>query len=119
MPTENFSVLRMRIRAATLCLLLSSVVWSRPSLAATLKAGVARVDITPPAGLRLWGYGNRKGVSTGTLDPLYARVIVLEAREYRLPLLTLDLGRLFAPASLENVQGAAKQSSAISYAFVT
>ena len=119
MPTENFSVVRMRIRAATLCLLLSSVVWSRPSLAATLKAGVARVDITPPAGLRMWGYGNRKGVSTGTLDPLYARVLVLEAGEKRLALVTLDLGRIFGPASLEKLRAAAKKASAISYVFVT
>lgn len=53
---------------------------------ATLKAGVARVEITPPTGLTMYGYGNRKGTSTGILDPLMARVLVLEVGEKRLAL---------------------------------
>ena len=46
---------------------------------AEMKAGVAKVDITPPLGTRMWGYFDRVKGATGVLDPLYARVLVLEA----------------------------------------
>ena len=80
-----------------------------------LKAGVARVDITPPAGLLMWGYSARRGVSEGTLDPLYARVLVLETGEKRFGLVILDLGRTFGRATLEKLRQAARNSSGISY----
>jgi len=85
--------------------------------AAALKAGVAKVDITPPVGVPLWGYELRD--STGTLDPLYARVLVLEVGEKRLALVTLDLGRTFGRDSIDRLRAAAKASSGISYVFVT
>lgn len=86
------------------------------SFGAGLRAGVAKVDITPPSGLSMWGYGNRKSLSTGMLDPLYARVLVLEAGEKRLALVTLDLGRPFGPGSLERLRAAVKDG--ISYVLV-
>jgi hypothetical protein len=46
-----------------------------PVSATSLKAGTAKVDITPPPGHYLMGSGEVK--ATGTLDPLYARVLVL------------------------------------------
>jgi hypothetical protein len=85
---------------------------------ASLKAGVAKVDITPPAGVRMWGYAARHTAAQGTLDPLYARVLVLEVGEKRLALVDLDLGRAFGPASIERLRAAARQSSGISYTLV-
>ena len=41
-----------------------------------LLAGVATVDITPPVGYRMSGYF-RERLSTGTLNPLYAKALVL------------------------------------------
>ena len=80
-----------------------------PATAATLlRAGVATVDITPPPGIRLWGYSDRKSPATGTLDPLYARVLVLEAGEKRIALVTVDLGRVFGPASLQWLRDATR-----------
>jgi hypothetical protein len=85
---------------------------------AVLRAGVARVDITPPAGEQMWGYEDRREPATGTLDPLYARVLVLESgpegAPRRLALVTLDLGRSFGPGSLARLREAAKRSSGIS-----
>ncbi len=86
---------------------------------ATLKAGVAKVDITPPLGVAMWGYNGdlKPGVSPvaeGTRDPLYARVLVLEVGERRLALVTVDLGRCFGPTSLRRLREIAKQSSKIS-----
>jgi len=80
---------------------------------ATLRAGVAKVDITPPVGVPMWGYTLRD--STGTLDPLYARVLVLEVDDKRLALVALDLGRCFGHDSLERLRAAVRQSSGIAY----
>ena len=53
-------------------------IWMLPTsgLAATIKAGVAKVDITPPLGLKMYGYGSRTQGAIGVMDPLYARVLV-------------------------------------------
>src|SRR5512143_3760655 len=83
-----------------------------------LKAGVAKVDITPPAGVKMWGYGNRKGPATGTLDPLFARVLVLEAGGKRVALVTLDFGRCFGPSSLARLRKSAEESSHVNYVLV-
>jgi len=85
---------------------------------AALKAGVAKVDITPPVGQRMYGFAARVIPATGTLDPLLARVLVLEVGEKRLALVALDLGRPFGPASLERLREGAKKSSGISYVLV-
>jgi len=85
-----------------------------PAFGAGLRAGVAKVDITPPPGVLMWGYAGRKGPATGTLDPLYARVLVLDDGQTRLALVTVDLGRSFGPASLAQLRDAARQSSGIS-----
>jgi hypothetical protein len=64
---------------------LGGTAWCGP-----LKAGLAKVDITPPPGLPLWGFESRKAPATGTRDPLYARVLVLEAGGTRLALVASD-----------------------------
>lgn len=81
--------------------------------AAVMKAGVARVNITPPVGVEMWGYFNRLKGDVGTIDPLYARVLVLEVGGQRLAYVDLDLGRTFGPASLERLRQTAKQTSGI------
>lgn len=76
--------------------------------AAGLRAGAVRVEITPAPGEEMWGYENRTKPATGALDPLYARVLVLEGGGKRLGLVALDLGRPFGPASLDELRAAAK-----------
>ena len=80
-----------------------------PATAATLRAAVAKVDITPAPGRDLWGFSDRKTPATGTRDPLYARVLVLEASGKRLALVSLDLGRPFGPASLNQLRKATQK----------
>ncbi len=86
---------------------------------ADLKAGVAKVDITPPPGLPMWGYFDRRKPSEGTLDPLYARILVLETDQTRFALVTLDLGRPFGPSSIDRIREAAQKSSGISHLLIT
>jgi neutral/alkaline ceramidase-like enzyme len=77
--------------------------------AAGLRAGVAKVEITPPPGQQMWGYENRTKPATGALDPLYARVLILDAISQRIGLVTLDLGRVFGPASLNQLRSKARR----------
>src|SRR5713226_1054781 len=59
--------------------------------AAEYRAGVSRIDITPAAGHIMGGYSERKLPATGTHDPLYATVLVIESGENSLALVTCDL----------------------------
>lgn len=86
---------------------------------AAFRAGVAKADITPLPGEVMWGYENRLTPATGMLDPLYARVFVLEGGGTRLALVTLDLGRPFGPSSLERLRTSAKRNSGIQCLLVT
>lgn len=85
---------------------------------AEMRAGVAKVDITPPSGTRMWGYFDRLAGAEGTWDPLYARVLVLTAGDTRLAYVDLDLGRTFGPDSLDRLRSAAKQAAAIDHLIV-
>jgi hypothetical protein len=88
------------------------------SSAAGLKAGASRVEITPPTGLAMYGYGNRKGGATGVLDPLMARVLVLEAADKRLAFVVMDLGEPPAGEWIKRLRQNAAKSSGISYTLV-
>jgi neutral ceramidase len=65
-----------------------------PALA-QLRAGAARVDITPSALMQMYGYANRRcGDASGTHDPLAAKALVLEAGASRMAIVTMDLGSM-------------------------
>ncbi len=58
------------------------------------RAGAADKDITPPAGIPMWGYGARHDApNVGTLDPLMAKAIVIAAGDEKLAIVGTDLGR--------------------------
>jgi neutral ceramidase len=60
-------------------------------LFAGVEAGVAKIDITPPVGTPLAGYGARQGKpSTGIHDPLEARALVLSNGTEKLALVAVD-----------------------------
>lgn len=86
-------------RIFSLALVLCTFVLVAPAQT-TLRAGIARADITPPPGVELWGYFDRKGPATATLDPLFARVLVLDDGRQTVALITLDLGRSFGPPQI-------------------
>lgn len=56
-----------------------------------LRAGVAKIDITPDKPVRMSGYAARKGLSIDVHDPLSARVLAFEAGGKRLVLVSTDL----------------------------
>lgn len=79
------NLLAMAVAFAAASFLLGSHVF-----AAELSAGVAVVDITPTRPYRMSGYFNER-ISTGTKDPLHAKVIVLQQGEVRAALVMCDL----------------------------
>jgi neutral ceramidase len=119
--TEAGKVVTTERRARQIIAVLALYLWAFAGLAsgATLRTGVSKVDITPPPGLPMYGYFNRTQLSTGTLDPLYARILVLEVDGKRLALITLDLGRTFGPASLTRLRSQLATTSGISYMLIT
>jgi neutral ceramidase len=105
----------------TTCLLVSylfTILSSSAAYGATLKAGAAKVDITPQTGLKMYGYANRKSGATGVLDSLYARTLVLEDGDKRLAIVVLDLGRVFAHSWIEQLRDDVKRSSGIDFVLV-
>ncbi|MFC1604231.1 neutral/alkaline non-lysosomal ceramidase N-terminal domain-containing protein [Planctomycetota bacterium] len=66
----------------------------------SLKGGTAKVDITPPIGAWLSGYGSRKKPSEGILDPLYAKALVLDDGQEKIAIVSADL--LWVPLEMTN-----------------
>jgi len=56
-----------------------------------MTAGFAEVDITPPLGCALAGYGGREHSARGVRDPLLARAMVLERAGVRVVVVGADL----------------------------
>lgn len=58
-----------------------------------LKAGAAKIDITPAAdaSLLMSGYGNRQGGHTGIHDPLWVRALVIDNGHARAAIISADL----------------------------
>ncbi|MDR3634226.1 MAG: neutral/alkaline non-lysosomal ceramidase N-terminal domain-containing protein [Isosphaeraceae bacterium] len=69
---------------------LSAFITVPAGVADELSAGVAVVDITPPVGYRMAGYYQERP-STGTLDPLYAKALVLKQGDRKVALVFCDL----------------------------
>ncbi len=68
----------------------ASVVESRES-AGVLRAGAAKINITPKKSVKMSGYAGRKGLSTGVHDPLSARIVAFESNGRRFVLVSSDL----------------------------
>jgi hypothetical protein len=81
------------------------------------KAAVERTDITPPLDYALWGYSDRKGGATSVLDPLFARILVLDDGSNRLALVTLDLGRSFGPPFMDALRRVVRKSAGVHQVF--
>lgn len=93
------------------------VFMSQISGAAEFRAAEAKADITPQTSVELWGYSDRTGPATGTLDPLFAKIVVMDDGANRIALVTLDLGRTFGFESLDNIRQTATQKSGVQQVF--
>jgi neutral ceramidase len=57
----------------------------------SLRAGAAKIEITPQKPVKMSGYASRKGLSTDVHDPLSARVLAFESGSKRLVLVSVDV----------------------------
>ncbi len=78
-----------------------------------LQAGAAKVAFRLPLGLPMQGYSARAGNSSGVLDPLQAKVLVLEGKDLTFALVTMDLGGMLPEEQLEEIRARVKASCAI------
>lgn len=100
-------------------LLLIAVVLSSRANAADLQAGAAKIDITPPTGHAMWGYGARHDTAcTGVRDPLLARALVLALDGKRMALVSLDLGRAPTRQYTAAIRARVKKEAAVDTVFL-
>jgi neutral ceramidase len=71
-----------------------------PCARGQLRGGSAKVDITPPVGAWLSGYGSRNKPSEGILDLLYAKALVLDDGQNKIAIVSADL--LWVPLKMTN-----------------
>lgn len=83
--------------------------------ASEFRAASAKVGITPKESVDLWGYSDRSGPATGTHDPLFAKILVLDDGQDRLALVTLDLGRPFGLPSMNVVRERVLKSAKVGH----
>jgi hypothetical protein len=84
------------IRLIWTCALLAVLAFGKAAAADSndFRVGATDRDITPPVGIPMWGYGARHDtLSTGTLDPLMAKAIVIAAGDDKVALVGIDIGR--------------------------
>lgn len=83
------------------------------------KAGACEVDITPTEAVPMWGYGDRHAaLSEGTLDPLKATVVVIQAGRRKMAVVGLDLGRSPQEDSLQRIRSQIKEKAGIDVSFI-
>lgn len=80
-------------------IVLSGIVGSR--CIGALKAGAAKVDITPKESVWLSGYSSRNKPSEGVLDKLYAKALVLDDGENKMAIVSVDL--LWVPLEITTI----------------
>jgi hypothetical protein len=109
-----------------LSLCLGSIVLAFSSISAKadgpeagLQAGVSKVDVTPPIGFAMWGYGARHDApSVGVVDPLYAKALVLKAGIESIAIVGLDIGRAPTRQSMAAIRKRVAAETGINRLFI-
>ncbi|HWB83841.1 MAG TPA: hypothetical protein VG675_06855 [Bryobacteraceae bacterium] len=113
MDFEDAGVRRGAARIASCAILMAGCLATAPVLRGELRAGVARVDITPPLGKYTLVASGK--IATAVRDPLYAKVIVFETGTTRVAIVSLDLVGAFPPELFDEYRRRLKQEAAIDY----
>ena len=123
----NLQKLAIRFAVATLAFGCLATGTNGPLRAAESEAkppafevGFGERDITPPAGLPMWGYGARHDMlSTGALDPLFAKAVVIRAGDDKLAIVGLDMGRGPTQAMMEKIRHTLLEKAKIAHVMIS
>lgn len=92
MPTSSLICRRRNLAIVlAICLFLAASSVPAKSGERVLRAGTAKIDITPEKPVKMAGYASRTELSQGVHDPLSARVVAFENNGKRLVLVSTDL----------------------------
>ena len=84
------------------------------------EVGFGERDITPPAGLPMWGYGARHDMlSKGALDPLFAKAVVIRAGGEKLAIVGLDMGRGPTQPMMEQIRRSLMDQAKIAHVLIS
>jgi neutral ceramidase len=88
--------------------------------ATDFKVGIAKRDITPQKPTPMWGYGARhNALSTGTLDPLMAKAIVIDVGKEKLAIVGMDIGRGPTRAMMQQIREAVSKHAGIEHVLIS
>lgn len=83
------------------------------------QAGAAQVDVTPQESVPMWGYGDRHAkLSEGTMDPLMATAVVIQAGKNKMAIVGLDIGRSPVEDSLQRIREQIAAQASIDVSFI-
>jgi neutral ceramidase len=86
----------------------------------TFEVGFGERNITPPAGLPMWGYGARHDMlSQGALDPLFAKAVVIHAGADKLAIVGLDMGRGPTQPMMEKIRRTLIEKTKIAHVMIS
>ena len=112
------TTIRLRWTCALLAVL--AVGEARAADSTDFRVGAADKDITPPAGIPMWGYGARHDMlSEGTLDPLMAKAIVIAAGDDKVALVGIDIGRGPTEAMMKIIREEIAAKAGIRHVLIT
>jgi neutral ceramidase len=84
------------------------------------KVGFAEQNITPARAMPMWGYGDRhNALSTGVLDPLMAKAVVIDVGTDKLAIVGLDLGRSPRDDQMNRIRTAIKQKAGVGLVMIS
>lgn len=87
--------------------------------ASVFMAGAATVDVTPPIGIPMWGYGSRRDKpSEGVMDRLEANAVVIAVGDKKLALVGLDIGRAPTRKSMAIIREKIKKEAGVEGLFI-
>lgn len=108
-------MLRIQVACGVCLLLLSPALADEP----TFRVGFAKRDITPQAPVPMWGYGDRHDLlSQGTVEPLLAKAVVIEAGSERLAIVGMDIGRGPTKTMMEQIRAAVAEQAGVGHVMI-
>ncbi|MGD9723923.1 MAG: neutral/alkaline non-lysosomal ceramidase N-terminal domain-containing protein [Pirellulales bacterium] len=83
------------------------------------KVGFAKRDITPQDPTPMWGYGDRHAaLSQGTLEPLMAKALVIEAGGTKLAIVGTDIGRGPTDDMMQQIRQQVKEQAGVEHVMI-